>query len=142
MKNMVIRDVLFAVALMSFTPSIAKWLFIKEGLTSKEVLTVSTFVVFISFFLDGLIRGQNPISLFNFSTGALSSCVLGLMFFGSLSFYYKALAGGAVSVVVPIWGLQIVVSSVIALLVFNEGMDINKALGIFFAVLSVFFISR
>ncbi len=142
MKSIAVRDALLAMTLMSFAPSIAKWLFVREGLTSKEVLTVSTFVVCVFFFLESFIRGQNPISLFNLSTGALFSYALGLVFAGALFFYYKALAEGAVTVVVPIWGLQIVVASVIALVVFNEGMNINKALGIFFAILSVFFVSR
>lgn len=52
--------------------------------------------------------------------------------------YYRALAAGPVSVVVPIFGLFIVSSSVLGILFLNEALTLRKALGILFAIVAVY----
>lgn len=53
--------------------------------------------------------------------------------------YYQALAAGPISVVVPIFGLFIVVSSVVGFVVLDEPVTTRKLLGIGFAVLALYF---
>jgi transporter family protein len=52
--------------------------------------------------------------------------------------YYRALALGPVSVVVPIFGMFIVTSSLIGFAVLDEPLTARKAAGIGFAVLAIY----
>ncbi|MFD1587457.1 EamA family transporter [Halorientalis brevis] len=52
--------------------------------------------------------------------------------------YYRALAAGPVSVVVPIFGLFIVTSSIIGMAVLDEPLTARKLAGIGFAILAVY----
>lgn len=55
--------------------------------------------------------------------------------------YYRALELGPVSVVVPLYGLFIAVSSVIGIVALEESLTLRKGLGIGFAVLAVVLMS-
>ncbi len=55
--------------------------------------------------------------------------------------YYRALELGPVSVVVPIYGLFIAVSSVIGIVFLEETLTVRKAAGIGFAVLAIVLMS-
>ena len=52
--------------------------------------------------------------------------------------YYRALAGGPVSIVVPIFGLFLVGSSVIGIAFLDEALTTRKGLGILLAIIAVF----
>ncbi|WP_440763643.1 EamA family transporter [Natronorubrum sp. DTA7] len=65
----------------------------------------------------------------------------GMLLAVGLLAYYRALALGPVSVVVPIYGLFIAVSSVIGMLALEESLTPRKLLGIAFAVLAVILMS-
>ena len=52
--------------------------------------------------------------------------------------YYRALAAGPVSVVVPIFGLFLVASSVIGILFLDEALTLRKGAGVLLAVVAVF----
>jgi transporter family protein len=52
--------------------------------------------------------------------------------------YYRALAAGPVSVVVPIFGLFLVASSLIGIVFLEEALTVRKATGIVLAVVAVF----
>lgn len=52
--------------------------------------------------------------------------------------YYRALAAGPVSVVVPIFGLFLVASSVLGIAFLDEALTFRKAVGIALAVVAVF----
>lgn len=55
--------------------------------------------------------------------------------------YYRALKLGPVSVVVPVFGLFIVTSSIIGILFLEEALTLRKGLGIALAVLAVYLVS-
>lgn len=55
--------------------------------------------------------------------------------------YYQALANGPVSVVVPVFGMFIVTSSILSILILNESFTLRKGLGIVFAGLAIYFIA-
>ncbi|ELY41062.1 EamA family transporter [Natronorubrum tibetense] len=67
--------------------------------------------------------------------------VWGVLLAVGLLAYYRALALGPVSVVVPLYGLFIAVSSVIGVLVLEESLTFRKLSGIGFAVLAVVLMS-
>lgn len=52
--------------------------------------------------------------------------------------YYRALAAGPVSVVVPIFGLFLVASSVVGVVFLDEALTLRKGVGILLAVVAVF----
>jgi transporter family protein len=55
--------------------------------------------------------------------------------------YYRALAGGPVSVVTPIFGLFLVVSSVVGVVFLDEAFTVRKAAGIGLALVAVYLVS-
>lgn len=55
--------------------------------------------------------------------------------------YYRALSMGPVNVVVPIFGMFIVTSSLIGVVFLDESFTIKQAAGIGFAVLAIYLIS-
>lgn len=137
-----VKEILTAMVLISFAPSLAKTIMAKYQMGPKEILTISTLVVFVLFFAERLWQGGNPFMLFSPSAGTILSCVLGLVFGGALYFYYTALSHGAVTLVVPIWGLQVVGASIVAIVVLQEGLSWQKLLSIAFAVLAIYFATR
>jgi transporter family protein len=52
--------------------------------------------------------------------------------------YYKALELGPVSVVVPVYGMFIALSSIMGFLVFEEVLTARKALGILFGLVAIY----
>lgn len=52
--------------------------------------------------------------------------------------YYRALSAGPVSVVVPIFGLFLVASSLVGIVVLDETLTARKSVGIVLAVVAVF----
>lgn len=59
---------------------------------------------------------------------------------GLLAYYY-ALSVGPVSVVVPLFGMFVVTSSLLGIAVLGEPLTLRKAIGVVFAVLAVYFIA-
>ncbi|MFB6149727.1 MAG: EamA family transporter [Halobacteriales archaeon] len=55
--------------------------------------------------------------------------------------YYRALSMGPVSIVVPIFGLFIVVSSLIGIVLLDESITVRKIAGIGFALVAVYLTS-
>ena len=55
--------------------------------------------------------------------------------------YYRALATGPVSVVVPVFGLFIVTSSLLGVAVLDEPLTLRKVVGVLFAVLAVILVA-
>lgn len=107
----------------------------------------STVAVFLSNSIMLLILGvillsrkQSPFSYLRHSKGRYT-LVTGVVLAVALLTYYRALALGPVSVVVPIFGLYIAVSSFIGFLLLDEVMTPRKLAGIGSGVLAIIFIS-
>lgn len=64
----------------------------------------------------------------------------GLLTVGILA-YYRALALGPVSVVTPVFGLFLVVSSVVGIVFLDEPLTVRKVVGIGLAVVAVYLVS-
>lgn len=61
----------------------------------------------------------------------------GLLLAVSIVAYYRALASGPVSVVVPIFGLFIVASSIVGIVALDEPLTLRKAAGVGLAVVAI-----
>lgn len=69
--------------------------------------------------------------------GAVHMYAAGVCLAVGILAYYRALSLGPVSVVVPIFGLFIAVSSLIGIAALDETLTARKALGIGFAILAI-----
>jgi drug/metabolite transporter (DMT)-like permease len=95
----------------------------------------------VLFFAERLWQGGNPFMLFSFRRhDFILRARPGL--WRRPIFYYTALSHGAVTLVVPIWGLQVVGASIVAIVVLQEGLSWQKLLSIAFAVLVIYFAMR
>lgn len=68
----------------------------------------------------------------------IAGVLLGL----SVTAYYLALSRGPISVVVPIFGLFIVSSSIAGIVLFGETLSPSRLLGIVFAIVAIYLVSR
>ncbi|MBI1744774.1 EamA family transporter [Candidatus Acetothermia bacterium] len=60
----------------------------------------------------------------------------------SIIAYYLAIGAGPVSIVVPIYGLFIVVSSLMSVVLLGETLTITRVLGLVCAVLAIYLVTR
>lgn len=107
----------------------------------------STMAVFLSnlvmLLLLGLLlayRGRSPRPYFDHPK-RMHIVVWGLLLAVGLLAYYRALELGPVSIVVPIFGLFIAVSSIIGIAALDEPLTVRKVAGIMFAVLAIILMS-
>ena len=56
--------------------------------------------------------------------------------------YYTAIARGPLSVVIPIFNMNLIIPAVLGFLFLNEPMTVSKILGLIFASLAVVFLTR
>jgi uncharacterized membrane protein len=69
-------------------------------------------------------------------------CLVGLWWSGIMVMYYTAIARGPLSVVIPIFNMNLIIPAVLGFLFLNEPMTVSKILGLIFASLAVVFLTR
>jgi transporter family protein len=69
-------------------------------------------------------------------------CLVGLWWSGIMVMYYTAIARGPLSVVIPIFNMNLIIPAVLGFLFLNEPMTVSKVLGLIFASLAVVFLTR
>jgi transporter family protein len=72
----------------------------------------------------------------------LYGCLVGLWWSGIMVMYYTAIARGPLSVVIPIFNMNLIIPAVLGFLFLNEPMTVSKILGLIFASLAVVFLTR
>ena len=70
------------------------------------------------------------------------SCLIGLWWSGIMVLYYTAIARGPLSVVIPIFNMNLIIPALLGFFFLNEPMTASKLLGLVFACLAVFFLMR
>lgn len=106
---------------------------------SVVTLVATTMLAFGALFVT-LYRGVDVLPYLT-SARAPSVYLAGLALTVGILAYYQALANGPVSVVVPVFGMFIVTSSILSILILNETFTLRKGIGIVFAGLAVYFIA-
>lgn len=107
----------------------------------------STPAVFMSNFVLLLVAGivlvwrGTPVRPYLRHPKTLHIVAIGVLLTIGLLTYYRALELGPVSIVVPIYGLFIAISSFIGIAVFDEALTLRKLAGIGFAVLAIVLMS-
>jgi uncharacterized membrane protein len=69
-------------------------------------------------------------------------CLIGLWWSGIMVLYYTAIAQGPLSVVIPIFNLNLVIPAVLGFIFLNEPLTFSKGLGPIFACLAVILLTR
>jgi bacterial/archaeal transporter family protein len=73
---------------------------------------------------------------------AFYGCLIGAWWAGIMVLYYAALARGPVSVVIPIFCLNLVIPAILGFVFLNEAVTTSKILGLIFACLAVVLLAR
>lgn len=108
-----------------------------------EVAVVITNSILVLIALGwALSRGCSILPYINLEKHALYLYVAGIFLGVGILSYYLALGGGPVSVVVPVYGLFIALSSIWGFILLGEQITLTKIVGLFFAVLAIFLVSR
>ncbi len=83
-------------------------------------------------------NGESVLQYLDTGDRALAMYAAGAFLTVGIIAYYRALGLGPVSVVVPVFGMFLVGSSVVGILLFSESLTARKAAGIGFATLAVY----
>lgn len=110
------------------------------SLPSTPVVFLSNFVLLVVVGGFLLYRGE-PVRPYLNHPATWLIVLSGVLLTVGLLTYYRALALGPVSVVVPIYGLFIVVSAVVGVVALDESLTRRKLAGIAFSVLAIALIS-
>jgi transporter family protein len=72
----------------------------------------------------------------------LYGCLIGAWWSGIMVLYYTAIARGPLSVVIPLFSLNLVIPAVLGFIFLNEPLTVSKGLGLLFACLAVILLTR
>jgi transporter family protein len=72
----------------------------------------------------------------------LYGCLIGAWWAGIMVLYYAALARGPISVVLPIFNLNLIIPATLGFILLNEPVTLSKILGLIFACLAVVLLTR
>lgn len=112
-----------------------------EGMSSDMAVFVSNLVVLVLALVIAVVKNQR-ITAYLQHPKMPHMVLVGLLIGISLLSFYRAIALGPISVVVPIYGLFIVASAVIGIVFFDEQLNGQKVLGIALAVVSIYLIAQ
>lgn len=104
------------------------------------VFLSNTVVLLIAFSIA--LHKRQKITSYCFHPKTPHMVLVGLLIGISLLSFYRAISLGPISVVVPIYGLFIVASSVIGIVLFDEKLSWRKLSGIGLAMVSIYLISQ
>lgn len=109
-------------------------------LPSTPVVFLSNFVLFVIVGAFLAWQGESPVPYVRHRFAPLIA-ISGVLLTVGLLTYYRSLALGPVSVVVPIYGLFIVVSAFVGVVALDEAVTPRKLAGIAFSVIAIALIS-
>lgn len=131
--------VLIAVIFASFYPAISK--FGMKQIPPTSFLAISQTTTALIFLTIATLKG-GFIQYISFEKHSLAAYSNGFVMAISLLFFFRAIHLGPISAVVPIWSLNVVLAVIIGMLFLGEVLTADRVFGIFFAVLSIWFITR
>ena len=72
----------------------------------------------------------------------LYGCLIGAWWSGIMVLYYTAIARGPLSIVIPIFSLNLVIPAILGFIFLHEPVTISKIFGLIFACLAVVLLTR
>ncbi len=128
----------FAMVSYSFVFLFAK--LAMERLSSFTVMTVSVVLVAVVSIAATVVTGEWSLDSYT-SRSALYAYAAGLTLAGAVVGYFRALATGPVSVIVPVYGMFIVGGAILGIVFLDEPVTVKKTLGVGLAAVSVVLIA-
>ncbi len=123
----------------SFTSLFVK-LAARAGMSGTAVLAVASVVVLVA--AVGIVAWRGELTAATFArTGFGWSLVAGVALAVAVSSFFRALALGPASVVVPIYGLFIAGGAILGLLVLHEPLTARKAAGLVSALVAIWLLA-
>ena len=131
---------LLALACYSLVAPLVK-LATQQGAPPQVAVIITNTILVVTALVVSWSRGMPiGVTLSSKSIGLL--LVAGVLLGLSVTAYYLALSRGPISVVVPIFGLFIVSSSIAGAVLFGETLTTSRLLGILCAVAAIYLVSR
>ena len=72
----------------------------------------------------------------------LYGCLIGAWWSGIMVLYYTAIARGPLSVVIPIFSLNLIIPAILGFIFLNEPVTMSKVLGLVFACIALVLLTR
>ena len=72
----------------------------------------------------------------------LYGCLIGLWWSGIMVLYYTAIARGPLSIVIPIFSMNLIIPAVLGFIFLHEPLTVSKVFGLVFACLAVVLLAR
>ena len=72
----------------------------------------------------------------------LYGCLIGAWWSAIMVLYYTAIARGPLSVVIPLFNMNLIIPAILGFVFLNEAITISKILGLVFACLAVVLLTR
>jgi len=72
----------------------------------------------------------------------LYGCLIGAWWSGIMVLYYTAIARGPLSIVIPIFSLNLIIPAILGLIFLHEPVTVSKVLGLIFACLALVLLTR
>ncbi len=116
--------------------------FSTKKIPPQIAVIVTNFILVVTAVTWAKFRGYDILEHLTLSKHNLYLYLAGLVLGVGIISYYMALSLGPVSVVVPIFGLYIAVSSVAGGLVMGESFSATKIAGLCLAIVSIFLVTR
>jgi transporter family protein len=69
-------------------------------------------------------------------------CLIGAWWSGIMVLYYTAIARGPLSVVIPIFSLNLIIPAILGFIFLHEPVTVSKVLGLIFAALALVLLTR
>ena len=113
-----------------------------EKIPPQIAVIVTNFILVVSAIVWAKFKGFKILEHLSLSKHNLYLYSAGIVLGIGIISYYMALSSGPVSVVVPIFGLYIAVSSVVGIFVLGESVSATKIAGLFLAIASIILVTR
>ncbi len=72
----------------------------------------------------------------------LYGCLIGAWWSGIMVLYYTAIARGPLSIVIPIFSLNLIIPAILGFIFLQEPVTVSKVLGLIFACLALVLLTR
>jgi len=132
--------VLISLVFYSFMPPLVKTA-MKE-IPAYVAVTVTNAILCSLAFVVAKAQGYNFLDHLSLDRPSLMLYAAGAVLAVAIISYYKALELGPISSVVPIYGMNVALSSIIGFLVMGERLTPAKGAGLLFALLAIILLSR
>ena len=113
-----------------------------RSIPPEAAVVINNFILVGAALIFAIYRGVNILEHLSFNQPTLLLLLSGLLLSVSIISFYIALSRGPASIVVPMFGMNIAIVSILGFLVLGETVNTARVLGIAMAGGSIFLLTR